>query len=675
MRSFVWKPFFATLAMSTSLLAPGCEGKKQTEYVAGISTQVVVPRDLKAVVVNVSVGGVAQFCRAYRVYDGRVQLPRSLGEFPSAGKPGADPLTVTVVGFTEELTDGSANPVFSDCVFNPAVVNKNNARVLRRSRQPYVTDEVLFLPMPLKFSCFDKACEGDDKTCKAGRCESAVTDERTLPRFTPDLLDGTGSACFSASECFAAAIPPVVVNASDCTYALPNTPSAPAVVPGAPPNPFTSAGDGLNVEVTFDAGYNREILDSDPVEGFTIPDPKKPQQFRLSPGLCDLVKGTDPVGSATPHRITALRASATCRAKGVFQPLCAADQLAAMGTPGGVSPGGMVDASCTPTLLQPSKSALMIIADDTENNAVFYTGEGSGSGGADIAKSDIISQALSDPAFANTWMGLSFFPGGAGAACSPHAMDVAPALTQTARTGIVAKFGALKAPGALKAKDTEVKLSGALDDAYNTLRSGFADANHRAVLVIGNRGFEANVCGGTPTDRASAARTSDKLDTYVAILARDSFGPNTLPFPAVAGAQSLAEAGAASGTGAHAFDARSDKAQAGDALRKIVEDLATCAYDAAVAPGTDAVLTYSDPIAAPGAKPFVSIAHDAACTSEGAAGDGWGYNATAKRIHVCGKACTDYRTTLRNAAAYSAQYGQAPLAVPLFAHQAACAPK
>ena len=88
---------------ATALVWSGCEAKKQTEYVAGVSTQVQVPRDLKAIRVDVSVGGVVQFCRGYRVYDGKVQLPRSLGEFPSQGKPGPDPITVTVSGFTEEL--------------------------------------------------------------------------------------------------------------------------------------------------------------------------------------------------------------------------------------------------------------------------------------------------------------------------------------------------------------------------------------------------------------------------------------------------------------------------------------------------------------------------------------------------------------------------------------------
>jgi len=41
----------------------------------------------------------------------------------------------------------------------------------------------------------------------------------------------------------------VLVDPNDCTYALPNTPSAPPVVQGAPANPIKSAGDGINVEI------------------------------------------------------------------------------------------------------------------------------------------------------------------------------------------------------------------------------------------------------------------------------------------------------------------------------------------------------------------------------------------------------------------------------------------
>jgi hypothetical protein len=662
------------------LVWSGCEAKKQTEYVAGISTQVVVPRDLKAIIINVSVGGVPQFCRAYRVHsDGRVQLPRSLGEFPSSGTPGADPITVTVVGFTEELTDTTSNPVFNDCVFNTARVNTNNARILRRSRQPYVLDEVLFLPMPLKFSCFDKDCgEGEEQTCKAGRCESAATDEKTLPKFTADLIDGTGGACFSAKECFAAAVPAVLVDPNDCTYALPNTPSAPPLAPGAPANPITSTGDGINVEITYDGGYNREIIDKDPVEGFFVPDAAKPQRFRLAPGLCDMVKGVDPKGDPTPHRITAIRATGLCRAKGQFQPLCAEDQLAAMGTPGGVAPANIdPKALCKPAELKPAKSVLMILADDTENNAVFYQADGGGA--SDIAQSDLVSGALTDPAFSNTFIGLTFFPGSAGAACSPHNVDVVPLVARDARPQIISKFAALKPNGSRKPTGSVLNMRGALDDTYTTLKN-IPDVNRRAVLVIGNRSFDtANSCAGgpgTPADRATLARTADKIDTYVGLFARDNAVPDTDPPPGLPGAVEVARAGEPGPAAPRFFDARKDKIAAANALRKIVDDLATCAYDVPTAPANDAVLTYSDPVAIPGPqKVFYAITRDAACTGNGAPGNGWGYNATTKRVHVCGKACDDYRNTLRTAAGYAAQYGQPSLAVPLFAHSAACAPK
>ena len=103
------------LIAATALAWSGCDAKKQTEYVAGVSTQVAVPRDLKAIRLDVSVGGVILFCRAYRVYDGKVQLPRSLGEFPSNGTPGPDPITVTVSGYTEEFSDTTGRAVFDTC--------------------------------------------------------------------------------------------------------------------------------------------------------------------------------------------------------------------------------------------------------------------------------------------------------------------------------------------------------------------------------------------------------------------------------------------------------------------------------------------------------------------------------------------------------------------------------
>lgn len=646
----------------------GCESAKQTEYVAGISTQVQVPRDLKTVRIDVSVGGIPAFCRAYRVYDGRVQLPRSLGSLPvNEGRVG-EPISVTVVGFTEDISDDSRINEF-DCL--KMIAAGDNARILRRSRQPYVKDQILFLPMALRYSCFDKDCEtaGQDRSCKAGRCVDAVIDEKTLPIFDEDLIDGSGGNCFHASECFAPAVPPVTVNPDDCTYALPNTPSAPPPPEGLPPNPITTVGDGVNVEVVYDGGFTREILDRDDEEGFSIPDPAMPQRFRLAPGLCDLVKGTDDQGVPTKHRITAIRATGLCQAKGKFQPLCTSDQLNAMNVDeSGISPNPEATA-CKPTLLSPPKAALIVLADDTHNSDLFYSQAGQAT----------MNLSLSDPAFEQTEIGLSFFPGtgGTGATCGPDgsfslAVPVVPA--KQAKTEVLNAFVARDPSvpanaSALKPIDTAVHLDGALRDAYATLGAEqYASYYRRAVLVLGNRGFDSNTCGGGGTAaRAAAALAGSNVETYVLMLARDLQLPNDVPLP---GSYELAIAG---GTET-AYDARAAKSEAQRAFQNIVNDIATCVYDVASAsarPTAGDALSYSDPVN----NVNQVVPYDAACTSASASASGWGLDpSNDKRIFVCGDACTTFRNTLSTAAQYAALNLQPNYAIPMFAHKPGCAP-
>jgi hypothetical protein len=674
MRSSTRRALTLACFAATALVWSGCEAKKQTEYVAGVSTQVQVPRDLKAIRIDVTVGGIVQFCQSYRVYDGRVQLPRSLGELPSQGKPGPNPITVTVSGFTEPFSESSGNLAFSDCVaVAPKVGDKNGTRILRRSRQPYVADNVLFLPMPLKFSCYDKDC-GDDatgeKTCKAGLCVSSTIDEKKLPKFTDDLLDGTGANCFNASLCFAAGAPAVVVNADDCTYALPNSPpSSPPQIDGAPPNPFPKSGDGVNVEVAYDGGLNREILDKEEQEGFTIPDPAKPQQFRLAPGLCELVKGygppdaTHPEGVPTVHRITAVRASGTCRAKGQFQPLCAGDQLAAMGVDqGGVSSNPAVPDACTSTELRPPKAALIVLADDTQNSKLFYS----------AAAQSTLGLSLADPAFQKTELGLGFFPGpGTCAAPGSFTQAVPPKLARLAKTDVVAQFSTVAAnDGALlKPLDAPVNLDGALRDAYATLADPkYASYYRRAVLVLGNRGFDESTCGQTPAQRAATAHAASKIDTYVLMLARNLQVADVSVLPL--GSAELA----ASGGTIQAYDARANKSPAQDAFQAVVNNLATCVYDVADAasrPVSGDTLSYTNPID-PSAK-TQTLAFNGACSTEDVAGAGFGLDpVNSTRMYLCKASCDAYRDTLRNASLYAAQNGQPPIAVPVFSHKAGC---
>ncbi|MBK8214403.1 MAG: hypothetical protein IPK71_11695 [Myxococcales bacterium] len=83
----------ATLAAlgTSALVWSGCEGKKQTELVAGISTQVRVPKDLKTIRVDVLVGGTQVKCDSYRVFDGKVQLPARSARSPSTTRTAASP--------------------------------------------------------------------------------------------------------------------------------------------------------------------------------------------------------------------------------------------------------------------------------------------------------------------------------------------------------------------------------------------------------------------------------------------------------------------------------------------------------------------------------------------------------------------------------------------------------
>ena len=678
------------IALATALAWSGCDAKKQTEYVAGVSTQVQVPRDLKAIRIDVSVGGVVQFCRAYKVYDGRVQLPRSLGEFPAQGTPGPDPITVTVSGFTEELSETSSKDVFDNCTLIAAQVGGNEldgktpqgTRVIRRSRQPYVADSILFLPMPLKYSCFDTKCPDESMTCKAGLCLDAKVDETKLPKFSDELISGLGGACFHASQCFAAAVPAVLVDPNDCTYALPSTASAPPLAPGVPPNPVMSPGDGINVEVTYDGGYNNEILDKDPDEGFTIPDPTKPQRFRLAPGLCNLVKGSNADGSDTAHRITAIRATGLCQAKGPFQPLCADDQLAAMGTPGGTSSTADAPAGCSALPLAPAQNALTVLADDTDNMKIFYDS---------VDDKEALTISLSDPAFRKTDIGMTYFPG-TSASCTGFENAVPFAAALTAKDQIFTSFEMKSAnnDAALNKTLEDVGMGAAIADAAAQLTAKYAKANRRAVLVIGNRGFDdaSTTCSTKPAAAAAAAKAAG-VDTYVVMLARDpdvAGSSAEVPLPAVVpGADAVALAGSPATAPAPlgAFDARAtaNKGRAQDAFRQIVEDLATCAYDppAGVTLGADDVLSYSDPVAIPPAQVAtftIQPAPAGTCTKAGDTGNGWGFDAvTPTRIRVCGQACTDYRSILKKASAWSLQYKEPALAVPVVSHKKACAPK
>ena len=652
----------------TALVWSGCTAKQQTEYVTGVSTQVKVPRDLQYIRLAVSVGGVRTFCRAYPVYNGRVQLPRSLGTF-AENEPSGEPITYQIVGYTEKLDEGDA---LDDVICGEkANVGADGARILRRSRQPYVKEEVLFLPMPLKYSCYDTNCDGPDKdnpdtskTCKGGRCVDATVafPEKVFPKFSPELLDGTGGDCFATSFCMGAGLPAIPVNLDDCTYAVANTPSMPATVQGfpnplAPPPGTPSAGEGVNVEVTYDGGYVREILDKDPDEGFTIPDPAKPQQFRLAPGLCDMVKGNP---NATPgKRITALRASATCRPKVITQPLCKDDSLAAMGLdPEGTSTDTNELAGCSATELKPPRTGLIVAIDDTKEHQSFFSG-------ADVQFA--INLALQDPAFYRADIGIVYSAGPN--ACTTSSSSVAVPLESAIsvvpkiKASIEGQATALNS----KTEGSEIpRLDEALRLSYEALNAN-PSYFRRAVILVGEREFVNNTCPADPAQGTKARVTAAKpvVETFVFDLAGNSTDPT-----APADAFELADA-----AGTPMTDSRgSNKGPAKEGFQRVVERLATCVYDApqnGQALPDGGTLSYNDPNLPSLVR---SIPHEPACTDGTQSVDGWG-RGDGGRIFVCGQACTDYRQTLKNAALLNLPFGQPPPAMPVFAHKPNCGPK
>jgi hypothetical protein len=706
MRSLFRRAMIVGTTFAATAVGSGCQANKATEYVAGISTQVSVPRDLKAIRIDVSVGGFTTFCGGYRVYDGKVLLPRSLGAFAtSKAAQTTGPVQYSIMGVTDADT---ASALFTDCG-TQLQVGKDNVRVLRRSRQPYIPDEIRFIPMPLKYSCFDTQC-ADEETCKGGKCVPATLSleqaKAAFPLYAPDLVDGTNGNCFNATMCLGLAAPAVIVDPDTCTYAVANSASAPPPVsPLVDPfrQPCDTAADcinksactiidssivapdkpgrcdalppntpwaGTNVEVVYDGGKNREVLDLDQDEGFSFSDPAKPQQFRLAPGLCEMVKGVDDKGNPTKHRITAIRARGTCQPKRLPQPICADDQNAEMGVDkGGLAVNPNPPNDCTAVQLKPPHAALMVLVDNTQDHQAFF----------DAQQLAAVELPLRDPAFAQTDIGLQFTPGAA-ACTATMPPDVPLELAADVRQTIIDKLLAYATNPSLLVAGTP-KLEGALSSAYKTLASLSNDTYFkRAVIVLENRNFatdECNTLPGTAIDDATnaLASTSDptkSISTYVIQLAKAPDQPS-VDSPMDPEANHLNQVGSTNPPST--ADARGTKKNAKDAFQRIINTLATCVYDVddANAPEADDTISYSNPVTGITTK----IPANGACTGENVAGEGWGFGTAVgkRRIFLCNNSCTDYQNVLAQASDYALLYGQPPLAVPIFAHKASCEPK
>jgi len=685
MRSFVRHGLVVGTCLGALLASAGCQQKKATEFVTGVSTQVTVPKYLRAVRININADGFPSFCQSYRVYDGKVLLPRSLGNFPASSDGNGRHITFSIVGLTDDYKPDSANQVFSDCYSSPKI-GSDSVRILRRSTQPYVLDHIKFLPMALKYSCFDKEC-GDDQSCRGGICvKDDPIDPNRLEDFREGMDDGTDGACFSLGVCMGATIPAVPVNEDTCDFAVADSADANAIkVIPKELNPFRPActttdqctgrpctdgqcdllpagsppWTGVNVEITYDGAGTKEILDLDGTEGFTIPDPAKPQTFRLAPGLCQMLKGKDEKGAPTPHRITSIRAAGTCVPKLASQSICQADQLKIMGAKDDGSSDKIDPLKCETHLLNRSKSALVLVVDHTAKHSKFFA--------ADVQ--DALKAPLEDPAFESTDIGLLYAD--SASVCGGPAPTTKPALPDGV-TELLAKF---KNDAATATDPGDPKFEAPLQAAYDYL-GGLDDSYaRRAVVVLGNRKFNDNTCGPdkTPAELAAAqlAKTSKSIATF-AVRVTNASDTNAEGEPA--SVRTLAGAGYPLGPGGlTVYEPQATKPEDKKrALQEVINDLATCLYDASPAPPADAKLTYADPLRAAEVK--IEPASTPACTGD-ATQEGWvldNTDAAHPRVRVCGKSCADYRKVLSDTSTFTILYDQPSIPVPLYWNSADC---
>jgi len=555
----------------------GCSGAKQTELVAGVTSQVRVPRDFSTVAITVDGKFGQVLCRNYPVYDGKVRLPRTLGVVN--GGDANTPITISVAGFQQDSTDGSVGAF--GCLGAPEVGVKGNrdlssgggARVIRRSRQPYVPDRILYLPMPLHYACYDIDCETNqsDKckdgtcTCRGGLCVPPDVDTRLLVDYNDDLVFGSSNTCFRpfttkddkgnpSPGCLDDGVPPQVVDANKCIYVLPETASAsglPAHDAGFPlPEPETH-GNGLNVRVVFDNVVS-EVLDyegpcpadgSGAKEGYCTPDPSKPQMFQLAPGLC---------ASSNPlHKITLMTASGLCPSKTELQPICD-DTIQGPPQPTLIDGGISTDGACgVSTPLKPARSALYILMDKSSGMRQFI--------GSDGVLSQVIGLPLSDPVFQNTRVAFKFLPPANANDCtgatksyatlsSAQPEEIPFSDTQTVQTqqsaiaSILAKTQAL--PNAPTMYLDAVMLH---DNAYAALRAQSGGGVNRLALMLLIDRDATNDCPNNldAIAEAAAAFGNDHIYTYVVVLGNEDLVDASNGVPPTTLADALAAAGGA----------------------------------------------------------------------------------------------------------------------------------
>jgi hypothetical protein len=618
----------STVALAAALgFALACTAKRPTEVVAGVSTQIQVPKYLKAVGIVVQMGQRTEFCSQYPVADGSVTLPATLGVL-GGGASGS--VTVQVLGFRTEQSSFDL-----DCVFTTADADDAEVMVVRRRRLTFIDDKILFLPLPLKESCSDKDC-GDDETCVGGACVPIDLDASTLVTYADSLIFGDTNTCFDPARCLpgGATVPVLLENPADCSFRAQWPESAPMPADGE-----------LNVRVYYNS-FGSEILDLDregaderEQEGFAFADRTKPLEFRLSPNLCATNYKDD--------KILGLEASALCPPKRALQPLCDSytpPNPRADGSGGGASAPGL----CTIAGLRPVESAVYVLMDRAQTMFKYF-----GNGAFRFA----IELPLSNPVAKRTRVAFGFLPPTA-AQCGTfdyETPEVPFGNVDDVRQPIGDTIGS---SGAVFADSPALYLDAAMQGAYRALENVSTDQasgfNRRALVVISNRDMLADRCAGqTALERATAAfAQTNKVFTYTVALEDDAASP--LESAAVVdSATQIATAG-----GTEVFNGVADEEQGLRAVQDILTDLGSCLYEvvpnnanpieSALGLPQGATVSYLHPLT----RRQVDIPQNDAC-SDGASASGW--NADGNLVRICGQACDDLREVISNLAIVHAQ--------------------
>jgi hypothetical protein len=667
----------AALAIASS----ACTAERPTGVVAGMTTQMQIPRDLKYVRVLAKSSGEIFFDRSYPVYDGTVSLPATLTFAPVDGVGRGQAITITILGY-------AASPLDNDTGDQPvSLASKTAPQLLRRVVLNYDEGRVAYLPVRLSYSCLGVQCSKIGESCSAGKCVPDAIDVTKLPTFVDGLFEASSQGCFNATMCIPAdrQIPARLANLPDitspgspvsavdrCTFTVPDKDPVSGRALSIP------EGAELNVRVVFGRANpsdpaslpRAEILDLGP-EGFTVPDPSKPGVFRLAEGLCNAAYAASPDNLGTevyvaPTRFCldgACEQIPTCAAKVPSQSLCAAD----IAKTGPAATGGV---ACVERALAPSPSVLGLVVDrrDTMRGPL-----------ASAAFASVLGLPLGGTLLKRTSVALAFTPPRSGGdLCASPALSALYRSTGTFdETGANAskpilgfdwtnagaalpKFSALQASPNLLAGPPGLTFgTQEYAAAYETFLAanpagfdvalgagGFYDAiRDRAaaigaargnLMILGTREFTGS-CGGARAVAAAAAAKGDATTpTATYVLALGDSNPTIDPAPLRAAAQDLATAGGTEAFLATSRIAGDDTAKGLEALTTVAVNVATCSYERTSDVTPTSKLSY---VGLARKREFVEP--NPTC----AGGAGW--RAVGTRVELCAQSCTDYRQVVK----------------------------